>query len=121
MAEKKKNSTKVVKKEDKKDNKNTKKSAKNSKALTNSKGKEHQVEFDTPSDKLIHQILPFVFIVVAILLETCFIFAAVTGEEHVGVAGVFLKNVFLGLFGFCAFVIPLMLINLALNWRKFVD
>ena len=124
MAEKKKNSTKVVKKEDKKDKKDTKnvkKSTKNSKALTTDKGKEHQVEFDTPSDKLIHQILPFVFIVAAILLETCFIFAAVTGEEHVGVAGVFLKNVFLGLFGFCAFVIPVMLINLAINWRKFVD
>ncbi len=80
-----------------------------------------QICFDSPSDKLIHQILPFIYIVVAILLEACFVFATVTGEEHVGIAGVFLKDVFLGLFGFCAFVIPVMLINLAANWRKFVD
>lgn len=80
-----------------------------------------QLTFDSPSDKLIHQILPFVYIVIAILLEACFVFATVTGEEHVGIAGVFLKNLFLGLFGFCAFVMPLMLINLAANWRKFVD
>lgn len=86
------------------------------------KGKDtEQLCFDCPSDKLIHQILPFVYIVIAILLEACFVFATVTGEEHVGIAGVFLKDVFLGLFGFCAFVIPLMLINLAANWRKFVD
>lgn len=80
-----------------------------------------QLTFDSPSDKLIHQILPFVYIVIAILLEACFVFATITGEEHVGIAGVFLKNLFLGLFGFCAFVMPLMLINLAANWRKFVD
>ena len=81
----------------------------------------HKASFDKPSEKLIHQILPFVFIVLAILFEACFVLATVTGEEYVGIAGVFLKNIFLGLFGFCAFVIPLMLINLAANWRKFVD
>lgn len=80
-----------------------------------------QLELEPRSDKLIHQILPFVFIVVAILLETCFILASVTLDVHVGVAGLFLKNLFLGLFGFCAFVIPVMLVNLAINWRKFVD
>ncbi len=116
MAEKKKNSTK----NSKIDNKNEK-SGKKSKALEQGGKKGHQVNFETRSDKLVHQVLPFVFIVFAILLETCFIFAAITGEEHVGVAGVFLKNVFLGLFGFCAFVIPVMLVNLAMNWRKFVD
>ena len=94
---------------------------KTSKSVEKSKKKVEQVSFDSPSEKLVHQILPFVFIVIAILLETCFILASVTGQEHVGIAGEFLKNVFLGLFGFCAFVIPLMLVNLALNWRKFVD
>ena len=115
MAEKKKSSTKNEIKDDKKEKK-----GKGSQAVEKG-GKAHQVTFDTPSEKLVHQVLPFVFIVIAILLEACFVFAMITGEEHVGIAGVLLKDIFLGLFGFCAFVIPLMLVNLAANWRKFVD
>lgn len=115
MAEKKKNSTKSLKAEEKsrkgKRGKDTREDGRDPRQLT----------FDSPSEKLIHQILPFVFVVVAILLEACFIFATFTGDAYVGVAGVFLKDVFLGLFGFCAFIIPLMLINLAAHWRKFVD
>lgn len=84
-----------------------------------SKGK--QLAFDSPSEKLIHQILPFAYLVLAVLFEACFVLAVTTGDAYVGVGGVFLKNVFLGIFGFCAFLIPLMLVNLALNWRKFVD
>ncbi len=114
MAEKKKNTKKSSKPEEKKG-----KGGKRAKETAVSDPR--QLEFEPRSDKLVHQILPFVFIVLAILLETCFILASVTGEEHVGIAGVFLKNVFLGLFGFCAFVIPVMLANLAINWRKFVD
>ena len=83
------------------------------------KGK--QLTFDNPSDKMLHQVLPFVFIVFAILFEVCFVLASLTGEQYVGVAGVFLKNAFLGLFGVCAFLIPVVLLNLAANWRKFVD
>ena len=80
-----------------------------------------QLTFDTPSEKMIHQILPFVFVVLAILLEVCFVLASVTADAYVGVAGLFLKNFFLGLFGLCAFLVPLLLLNLAANWRKFVD
>ncbi len=80
-----------------------------------------QLSFDSPSERLIHQILPFVYVVLALLLEACFIFATFTGDKYVGIGGVFLKDVFLGLFGFCAFIIPIMLINLAVHWRKFVD
>ena len=81
----------------------------------------HKPSYSLPSERLLNQILPFVFVAVALLLEVCFVLAAFTGEKHVGIAGVFLKNVFWGLFGFCAFVIPLALVNLAANWRKFVD
>lgn len=119
MAEKNKKTEKEIKKVDKKEEKKDKKS---SKAVEKRKKDEKQeIVFDSPSERVVHQILPFVFIVVAILLETCFILASITGQEHVGVAGEFLKNAFLGLFGFCAFVIPVMLVNLALNWRRFVD
>ena len=116
MAEKKKSSTKNSKVNDVKETK-----GKGKKNAVEPHGKAHQVTFDTPSERLVHQVLPFVFIVIAILLEACFVFAMITGEEHVGIAGVVLKDVFLGLFGFCAFVIPVMLVNLAANWRKFVD
>ena len=83
------------------------------------KGK--QLTFDLPSEKMVHQILPFVFIVFAILFEVCFVLASLTGAEYVGVAGVFLKDTFLGLLGICAFLIPIVLLNLAGNWKKFVD
>ena len=113
MAEKKKTSTRKTKKEEKK--------GKSSKAVDKKGKKSNEIIFDNPSEKTVHQVLPFVFIVFAVLLEACIIFAVATGEKHVGIAGVFLKNLFLGLFGICAFVIPVMLINLAINWRRFVD
>lgn len=83
--------------------------------------KEKQLSFEPRSERMIHQILPFVFIVLSILFEVCFVLASLTGEQYVGVAGVAIKNVFLGLFGTCAFVIPIMLLNFAVNWRKFID
>ena len=109
-----KNRKNVTKPKKELQSRNTKNSDKNSK-------KEKQLTFDAQSDRMIHQILPFVFVVLAILFEVCFVLASLTGEEYVGVAGVFLKNTFLGLFGTCAFLVPLLLLNLAGNWRKFVD
>ena len=89
MAEKKR-SDKVIKKEN---------SVVEKKARKNKIDKDdRQLSFDTPSDKMIHQILPFVFVVLAILLEVCFVLAHLTGDAYVGIAGVFLKNAFLGLF-----------------------
>ena len=95
--------------------------SKNTRANDKANSKAPKVKFDNPSDRFIHQVIPFVLVALALLLEVCFILALISGENHVGVAGVFLKNVFFGLFGFCAFLIPVMLINLAINWRKFVD
>ena len=124
MAEKKKPATKKTQQE------NKKKPAKNSKQVkevknSNSKPKQKynkpKIEYDHPSERFLHQVLPFVFVAIALLLEVCFVLASISGDKHVGVAGLFLKNVFLGLFGFCAFIIPLVLVNLAINWRKFVD
>ena len=80
-----------------------------------------QLTFDSPSEKMIHQILPFVFVVAAILLEVCFVLASIAGDTYVGVGGLFLKNAFFGLFGLSALLVPVALLNLAANWRKFVD
>ena len=95
--------------------------SKNAHANDKSNSKAPKVRFDNPSDRFVHQVIPFVLIALAILLEVCFVLALINGEELVGVAGVFLKDIFFGLFGFCAFVLPIMLVNLAINWRKFVD
>lgn len=83
--------------------------------------KGEQLTFDSPSEKMIHQILPFVFVVAAILLEVCFVLASIAGDAYVGPGGLFLKNAFFGLFGLSALLVPVALLNLAANWRKFVD
>ena len=64
--------------------------------------------------------IAFVFVVFAILFEVCFVLASLTGTEYVGVAGVFLKDVFLGLLGSCAFLIPIMLLSLTYQWKNFI-
>lgn len=83
--------------------------------------KSRKKSLKNPSERMIHQVLPFVFVVVALLLEVCFVLAHLTADAYVGVAGVFLKDAFLGLFGLCAFIIPLVLVHVAIYWRKFVD
>ena len=88
----------------------------------NDKSKDKQISFETQSDKLIHQILPFVHIVIAVLLETCLILASIEGTRGlVGPVGDIIRVVFLGVFGWSAFLIPVVLINLAVNWRRFID
>ena len=91
------------------------------KTIQNKNVKMHKPSFGAPSERLLHQILPFVFVALALLLEVCFILASATGEQHVGVAGVFLKNMFLGLFGLGAFILPIALLSLAAQWKKCVD
>ena len=99
------------------DDKDTKKK----KDVENGKEKDDKLELE-PSEKLIHQILPFVFVVLAVLLEACFILASIDSAKHlVGSVGEGLKNVFCGLFSWSAFLVPVALINLACNWRKFIE
>ena len=112
MEDKKKEPSKKVQKQSLKGNDIKKK---------NDDEKDKKLELEPKSEKLVHQILPFVYIVLAILLAACFIFATAAGSKYVGKVGVFLKNAFLGVFGWSAFLIPVALVNLAVNWRRFVD
>ena len=121
MAERKTTTNKKSPQTTKKSSQTSVERSKNTRANDKSKSKGPKVKFDNPSDRFIHQVIPFVLVALALLLEVCFVLALINGEKLVGIAGVFLKDVFFGLFGFCAFVLPLMLINLAFNWRKFVD
>ena len=124
MAEKKKtNNSKKTQETTKKKPTSSSKPSKSSRPSNqpNQKNKKPKIHYDHPSERFLHQVLPFVFVALALLLEVCFVLASVSGDKYVGIAGVFLKDLFLGLFGFCAFIIPIMLVNLAINWRKFVD
>ena len=121
MAERKTTTNKKSSQTTKKTSNTSVERSKNTRANDKSKANGPKVKFDNPSDRFVHQVIPFVLVALALLLETCFVLALINGEKLVGIAGVFLKDVFFGLFGFCAFVLPLMLINLAFNWRKFVD
>ncbi len=71
------------------------------------------------SAKFIHQFAPYILTVGAIFLLACFCLAKVDGA--MGIVGKLLRDFFCGLFGWPAFTIPLILLNLAVYWRKYVD
>ena len=75
---------------------------------------------DTPrSERLIHQAIPYILFVATLFLSACYFFH--DSSSKVGVLGGWIYDLFVGLFGWPAFLIPLVLINLAIFWRKYVD
>jgi len=82
-------------------------------------GKKAQIEAVPDSSKLIHQFMPYLLGVAAIFLTACFIFGKT--DTGTGVVGFGIRNFFCGLFGWPAFFIPLVLLNLAFYWKKYVD
>ncbi len=71
------------------------------------------------SSKYIHQFIPYILIVVMIFLVACFLLSGVEGA--MGFVGKMLRDLFCGLFGWPAFLIPVILLNLIIYWRKYVD
>ena len=69
-----------------------------------------------PSARTLHQILPWVFGLIALFLVCCYFIPSLTGA-----LGAFIKNVFYGLFSIGAFAIPAILVIMALFWKKDVD
>lgn len=112
---------------DNRDGKNNNKNNKNSKSgrsvseQRSGRGSAEQLQIDpVPKSSLFkNQLLPFVFFVVAILFAAFFLLSSIDGA--VGSVGVFIRNFFCGLLGWPAFLMPLILINLAIFWRKYVD
>jgi len=64
-------------------------------------------------NSLLHRILPYVFVVCAVLLGVCFIF-------HDGAVGKFIFDIFFGLFGLVSILVPFLLVYFAALWRKWV-
>lgn len=71
------------------------------------------------SERMVHQVLPYVLFVMTLFLCACYLFH--DSSSKVGVLGKLIYQLFTGLFGWPAFLIPLVLINLAVFWRKYVD
>lgn len=78
-----------------------------------------KIDVAPPSSAIIHQFIPFFLIVALLFLTACFLLAGVDGA--MGDVGGALRNILCGMFGFTAFFIPLILLNLAVYWRKYVD
>lgn len=74
------------------------------------------VETEQPApnpDRLLHQIIPYIFVVAAIFLLVCFILTDAVGlERPMGVIGYGLRSLLCGLWSWAAFYIPLVLLYL---------
>ena len=81
---------------------------------------EKAVDAAPPSSKLIHQFLPFILWVVAILLLTC-LFVHNVFDSDMGIAGNAIGIGLGGLFGLSSFLVPLLIVYLAITWHKLVD
>ena len=72
------------------------------------------------------QFLPYIFGGTALILSVCFILNAVgraeTPDEHLmGFVGYYLCMGLFGLFGWTAYLIPLVFVNLAIFWRRYCE
>ena len=84
-------------------------SAKASKKKNNQKAKE-------PSSRTIHQVIPWIFVLVAVFLLCCYFIPSLTGA-----LGGVIKSFFYGMFSIGAFAVPVILVVMALFWKKDVD
>ncbi len=73
------------------------------------------------SMRFIHQIMPFIIIMVALFIAASYIFVAAGAVGDVGIVGQIMNGIFCGMFGWPAYFLPLVLLNLAIFWRKYVD
>lgn len=74
-----------------------------------------------PSAGFIHQLMPYLIMVLTLFLTACFVCVAAGVSGAVGVAGRILNDVFCGLLGWPAYLLPLILLNLAVFWRRYID
>ncbi len=68
---------------------------------------------EKPQNSFWHQLIPFLLVIAAILIAVCFIFT-----EECGYFGIGVSVVLYGLFSWIAWFIPVLLIYLAIFWRK---
>lgn len=72
------------------------------------------------SSRLIHQFLPFIFWVLAILIGACLIVVELCHSD-MGIGGRFISHFLCGTFGYGAFFIPVAVAYIGTRWHKIVD
>ena len=81
-------------------------------------------EYDPRSSAPIHQVLPFVFLILGLFFAVCFILYAVNkdhAEEVIGTVGRGICRVLFGVLGYGAFTLPVVFFSLGFLWRRSVD
>ena len=89
-------------------------------ALSAGKGRKNP---DAKVDKgvmLLHQLVPYVLVVLALFLLLCFVTYDFFGKKDaLGIVGAAVRNFSCGLFGVTAYVIPFLLGYLGIRWNRF--
>ena len=82
---------------------------------------EEEIKEELPpaSTQVLHRLMPWLLGVITVFIVACFLLATVDGA--MGDLGVILRNMFFGFFGWPAYFIPLVLVNLIIYWRRYVD
>ena len=94
----------------------------NKTAKSENRVQKQTAEVRASSKQLIHQVLPYIFAVTAFFLAICFLLVDILDKpESMGIIGKFVSDLLLGLFGFGAFLIPILLAYLAFVWRKSIE
>ncbi len=106
-----------LEKDIKKKVKDSKKPSKEPKKDTNN---EQERKDEPRSAKLVHQFIPFLLFALAVLLAVC-ILGAEAFDADMGILGNFISSVFCGLFGWGAFLVPIILVYMGATWVKSVD
>lgn len=96
------------------------------------KGKAPQNKKTKSKENKAVQLIPYILIVVSVLFVMCFVTNAFCnpanyldggseGDHALGYVGYYVCEVVLGIFGPAAYAIPLVLLNLALFWKNYVE
>ena len=80
---------------------------------------EEEKDIPPASTQTIHRLMPYILGVVTVFIVACFLLAGIDGA--MGDLGNLLRNMFFGFFGWPAYFIPLVLVNMIIYWRRYVD
>ena len=96
------------------------------------KGKNTQNKKPQKKESRAAQLVPYILIVIAVLFIMCFITNAFCnpancldggseGDHALGYIGYYICEIILGIFGPAAYAIPLVLLNLAIFWKNYIE
>ncbi len=80
---------------------------------------EEEKDIPPASTQTLHRLMPYILGVITLFIVACFLLAGIDGA--MGDLGNLLRNLFFGFFGWPAYFIPLVLVNMIIYWRRYVD